>query len=285
MQFPDIDPFVPYLHWGNFGIRWYALAYVAGILLGWWWAARLLTKETLWGPKGPPLNKLQLDDLILWITIGIIGGGRIGYILFYQPTMIWQSPLDMLKLWEGGMSFHGGLIGVALAIVLFARRNKIALLSIGDLVAPAAPIGLFFGRIANFINGELWGRPTDAPWGIRFCNATIEATYGHCPAGMVPRHPSQLYEAGLEGVVLFLVLYWATFVRKLLPQQGMVTGIFLAGYGVCRFLLENVREPDQHMPDFLRGHVTMGMLLSIPMIAVGVWLIWRARRVEAPAAA
>ena len=286
MQFPDIDPFIigqiPAfelfgLTIGPLGVRWYALAYVLGIILGWRYALRLVRNEPLWGPRGAPATGPQIDDLILWITLGVILGGRLGYVIFYKPSMF-GTPLDILKLWDGGMAFHGGLLGVLLAIVLYARSQKISLFSLGDVVAAAVPIGLFFGRIANFINGELWGRPTDLPWGVSFCNDTIRTAYGFCPAGEMGRHPSQLYEAALEGLVLFAVLRWATHHAGKLKRPGFVTGVFLFGYGLSRALLETVREPDAHMPEALRGMVTMGMLLSIPMILVGIWMVWRAQR-------
>ena len=282
MQFPEFDPVLFSI--GPLDIRWYALAYVAGIVVGWWYAARLAKNNGLWQAGKPPVTTVQLDDLVLWITLGIILGGRFGYALFYQPQLYgqlftgadWGERLALLRLWDGGMSFHGGLIGVSLAIVWFALKNKVRLLSLGDLVAPAVPIGLFFGRIANFINGELWGRPTDGPFGVIFCNDRILQLYGYCPAGVEPRHPSQLYEAGLEGLVLFAILAVAVWKWRLLAKPGYVTGIFLLGYGLSRAVLETVREPDAHMPDALQSVVTMGMLLSIPMMLIGAWLIWRA---------
>ena len=293
MNFPDIDPFIigqiPAFELfgftiGPLGVRWYALAYVLGIILGWRYALKLVRGESLWEPRTAPASPAQIDDLILWLTLGIIGGGRLGYAAFYQPSMF-LTPVDILKLWDGGMSFHGGLIGVAVALVWFARANKLNLLSLGDVIAACAPIGLFFGRIANFINGELWGRHTDLPWGVIFCNSTIENTYGgRCPAGLYPRHPSQLYEAALEGIFLFFLLRWATHIARKLPNPGYVTGLFLLAYGVIRALLELVREPDAHMPEALRGMITMGLLLSIPMILVGGWLIWRSSK-AAPAKA
>ena len=188
MPFPEFDPVLFSI--GPLDIRWYALAYVAGIVLGWWYANRLARNNAVWQPGKPPVTTLQLDDLVLWVTLGIILGGRFGYALFYKPSLYaglftgsdWGERLALFRLWDGGMSFHGGLIGVTLAIVWFARRNKIRLLSLGDLVAPVVPIGLFFGRMANFINGELWGRPTDAPWGMVFCNRHIADLYGGaCP--------------------------------------------------------------------------------------------------------
>jgi len=266
VEFPDFSPFVPGLHWGSFGIRWYALAYVAGILLGWRYAIGLARNAKLWGGREPTLSAPQIDDLILWITLGVILGGRLGYILFYFPAMFWTDPVEIFKIWEGGMSFHGGLIGVTIAMVLFARANKLDLLKVADQVSPAVPIGLFFGRIANFINGELWGRPTDLPWGV--------TGFPGAPDGY-PRHPSQLYEAALEGLALFLVLRWATHSRLWLQRRGVVAGLFLMGYGLFRLSLEWVREPDAQMFDFLRDYVTMGMLLSIPMLIGGAWLVWR----------
>ena len=284
MPFPDFDPYVPFLHWqswGDFGVRWYALAYVAGILLGWRYAIRLVRNTKLWGANQPTLSELQIDDLVLWITLGVILGGRIGYVLFYmlldpgQRGELFANPLVILQIWHGGMSFHGGLIGVATAMALFARGNKIGVRKLADLVAPAVPIGLFFGRIANFINGELWGRGTDAPWGVIFCNDTIRKyNQGGCPAGIFPRHPSQIYEALLEGVVLFVLLRVATHRLGWLQRNGAITGLFLTGYAVARLALENVRSPDKGMPDFPLG-LTMGMVLSLPMLLAGLWLLWQ----------
>jgi len=221
---------------------------------------------------------------VLWITLGIILGGRLGYILFYmlinpdQRAGLMQHPLEAFKIWQGGMSFHGGFLGVCVAVALFARQQKIDVLRLGDLIAPVAPIGLFFGRVANFINGELWGRVTDHPFGIIFCNRTIQdANSGRCPAGPDPRHPSQLYEAALEGAALFGILWLASHRLNWLQRRGALTGTFLVGYGLFRAALENVRNPDAGMPAFPFG-LTMGMILSIPMFLVGVWLLWKALR-------
>ncbi len=288
MIFPDIDPIVhigPWaLQWGPLALRWYALAYVAGILLGWQYAVRLVRDAKLWGGQKPTATSVQIDDLVLWITLGIIVGGRIGYILFYmlindgQRAELASDPLQVLRIWQGGMSFHGGFLGVCAAIALFARQNRIDMLKLGDLVAPVVPIGLFFGRCANFINGELWGRVTDHPFGMIFCNDTIRAASGgSCPAGELPRHPSQLYEAALEGAVLFAILAFATYRLKWLQRRGALVATFLICYGLFRAALENVRNPDRGMPDFPFG-LTMGMMLSIPMLLVGVWLLWRALR-------
>jgi len=264
LPFPDFDPVLIQL--GPIAIRWYALAYVAGILLGWRWAVALVKSRRPWRDAAPTATERQVDDLVLWITLGVIVGGRLGYVLFYRPELIWTDPVEILRTWNGGMSFHGGLLGVTIALFGFALANRIEVVRLADLTAPAVPIGLFFGRIANFINGELWGRPTDAPWGVIFPQA-----------GPLARHPSQLYEAALEGLALFLILLWATHFARLLPRKGAVAGLFLTGYGVFRILLEGVREPDRGMPDFPLG-LTMGGMLSIPMVIVGVGLLLYSRR-------
>jgi len=267
VPFPDFDPVL--LQIGPFAIRWYALAYVAGILLGWRYATGLVKNARLWGRQAPPATIPQIDDLVLWVTLGVILGGRIGYVLFYSPQLIATDPLEILKVWHGGMSFHGGLLGVTLALVGFARLNKVDLLRLADLVAPCVPIGLFFGRIANFINGELWGRVTTAPWGVIF------------PAGgPQPRHPSQLYEAALEGLALFIILRIATHRAMWLHRRGAVAGLFLLGYAIFRMSLENVRQPDAGLDNFPLG-LTMGIILSAPMALAGLYLIWRGLR-EAP---
>ncbi len=271
MQFPNFDPVI--FHIGPLAIRWYALAYVAGILLGWRYAVGLIRKPRLWGGQTPVVNAEQIDDLILWITLGIIVGGRIGYILFYAPNLVWDDPLEIFQVWKGGMSFHGGFLGVVTAIVLFSLGNRIDMFKLGDIIAPAVPIGLFFGRIANFINGELWGRPTSVPWGIQFPQAGIEY-----------RHPSQLYEAALEGILLFLILRFATHRLLWLQRRGAVAGLFMVGYGLFRISLESMREPDAQMLPFLRDVVTMGTILSIPMLLFGLWLIWRSLSQPAPVA-
>ncbi|WP_374342571.1 prolipoprotein diacylglyceryl transferase [Phenylobacterium sp.] len=277
MPFPDFDPILVQI--GPFAIRWYALAYIAGILLGWRYVQSLARNENLWRLRGPIASSEQIDDLILWITLGVIVGGRLGHVLFYtmlsNPDSILSDPVEIFRTWHGGMSYHGGTLGVLIATLLFVRsqRNKapIDLLRLGDLICAVVPIGLFFGRVANFINGELWGRPTALPWGIIFPAAD----------GVMPRHPSQLYEAALEGIVLFLVLRWATHGAKLLNRRGVVAGMYFAGYGLIRALLENVREPDVGMPNFPLG-LTMGMILSLPMLAFGAWLVWRGMKEPLP---
>ena len=270
MPFPHIDPVL--VHIGPLAIRWYALAYIATILLGWRYAVAIVRNQKLWTHRPPPADALAIDDLILWLTFGVIVGGRLGHVIFYTPSIIWEDPVEILKTWKGGMSFHGGALGVVVAGYLFARAKKINPLSLGDVIVAAEPIGGFLVRIANFINGELWGRPTTVPWGMVFPDA-----------GPLPRHPSQLYEAALEGIVLFLVLRWATHGKKLLNRPGVVTGMFLTGYGLIRIALENVREPDSYMPNFPFG-LTMGMILSIPMVLLGLFLIWRGMRQPLPPA-
>lgn len=273
IPYPQIDPVA--LQIGPVPIRWYSLAYIGGLAAGWFYLTRLIKNAKLWGEPGAPINKSQLDDVLFWVALGVMGGGRIGYVLFYDPNLLlakWEPIFGFLPfppalmLWQGGMSFHGGLIGVTIAGWLFARHNKLNALSLGDLFAAAAPIGLFFGRIANFINAELYGRPWDGSWAMVFPTD---------PAA-VPRHPSQLYEAALEGLVLFAVIRIATHTFGLLKRPGAAIGLFLAGYAASRIFVENFREPDAHMPDFPIG-LTMGMLLSLPMLALGLWMIWRTR--------
>ncbi len=256
MPFPDIDPIA--LQLGPLAIRWYGLAYLTGILLGWYYARRLAGNAAIWGGRPAPMTAADLDDFLLWAALGIIVGGRIGYALFYKPAVYLADPLAFLRLWEGGMSFHGGLLGTIIAMVLFARRRNMPVLSLFDVIAASATFGLFFGRVANFINGELYGRVTDVPWGVVFPGG-----------GPEPRHPSQLYEAALEGVVLFLVLRLLTHKIGALRYPGVVGSAFIAGYGLARFAVEFFRQPDVHI-GFIAGFWTMGMILSLPMIAIGV---------------
>jgi phosphatidylglycerol:prolipoprotein diacylglycerol transferase len=265
VPFPHFDPVL--IHLGPIAIRWYALAYIAGILLGWRYGVGLIRNARIWPPAAPPITVPQIDDLILWVTLGIILGGRLGYVLFYGRGAFLSDPLEIVRVWHGGMSFHGGFLGVTIAIIAFARVNKVDMIRLADLVAPCVPIGLFFGRIANFINGELWGRPTSLPWGIIFPGAP----------DALPRHPSQLYEAGLEGIVLFLILRLATHRLHWLRLRGASTGLFVFFYGLFRIALETVRQPDlglDHMPFGL----TMGIILSTPMVLAGAWLLWMSRR-------
>ncbi len=256
IPYPEIDPVLVQL--GPFAIRWYALAYIAGLVLGW----RIMRRVC----EQPPaiLSPLKIDDFLLWAALGVILGGRLGYVLFYKPGFYLDHPLAALTLWEGGMSFHGGLLGVIVAILLFAIRNKTDPFMMSDLVAIVAPIGLFFGRLANFINGELWGRASDVAWAMVFPRG-----------GPVPRHPSQLYQAFFEGVLLFLAVAAVWRLADGRRRPGLLTGVFCAGYGLARIAGELFREPDAHL-GYLWGPLTMGMLLSAPVLAFGGWLIVRA---------
>lgn len=263
IPFPAIDPVA--LAVGPIEIRWYALAYIGGIVLGWIYARRLIGRTQLWG--GPaPLTVQQFDDFVFWVTLGIILGGRIGYVLFYNLSYFAANPLDILKLWGGGMSFHGGFVGCVLAVTLFARAQGINMFSLGDLTCAVGPVGIFFGRLANFVNSELWGRVApDVPWAMVFPTG-----------GPLPRHPSQLYEAALEGIVLFAVL--ALMIRGgALRRPRTIIGAFAILYGIGRITGEFFREPDPQL-GFLWGGLTMGMLLSVPMIIAGIGFIWWARR-------
>ncbi|HJM59896.1 MAG TPA: prolipoprotein diacylglyceryl transferase [Alphaproteobacteria bacterium] len=258
LAFPAIDPVAVAI--GPFAIRWYALAYIAGLVLGWTYVKRLARRGV------SSLDEATIDDLLVWVALGVILGGRLGYVLFYWPGYYLPNPHEILMVWRGGMAFHGGLLGVAVVTVWFARRRALSPLVVADTVVAAIPIGLFFGRIANFINGELWGRTSNVPWAIHFPGA-----------GLFPRHPSQLYEAALEGLVLFVLLTWLVHCRGALAKPGMLTGAFLAGYSLARGFVEFFRQPDEHI-GFLLGPVTMGQLLCLPMLIVGVWLILRTRR-------
>lgn len=257
IPYPAIDPVL--FEIGPFALRWYALAYIAGLVLGWRYVRRLIVEAPRVG------TRTDADDFLVWATLGVVLGGRLGYVLFYRPGYYLADPLAVLRIWQGGMSFHGGILGVAVAIFFFARRRGLGLLAFGDLIAGAAPIGLFFGRIANFINGELYGRVSDVPWAMVFPRG-----------GPVPRHPSQLYEAALEGLLLFAVLHLLWRQEALRRRPGLLGGVFLAGYALARALAELFREPDAYI-GFLWGGTTMGQLLSLPMLAAGAVLIWRAR--------
>jgi phosphatidylglycerol:prolipoprotein diacylglycerol transferase len=264
IPFPAIDPVAVAI--GPFVVRWYALAYIAGLLIGWRYCLVLADR--------PPrlIERRDIDDFLVWATLGVVLGGRIGYVLFYQPGYYLQHPVEALYLWHGGMSFHGGALGVALAILLFTRARGLVVLAFSDVIAEAIPIGLFFGRVANFINGELFGRETDVPWAMAFPNG-----------GPVPRHPSQLYEAVCEGLLLFLLLLIAEH-RGARRRPGIVTGLFLVGYAVARMSGELFRQPDAQLGFLVLG-TTMGQLLSIPVLIAGILLIWWARRQPASTAA
>jgi phosphatidylglycerol---prolipoprotein diacylglyceryl transferase len=267
IPYPEINPVLVTI--GPLPIRWYALAYIAGLIFGWAYARHLVGKDALWGglPRPTPAS---IDDLIVYIAFGIILGGRLGYVLFYNSAFYFAHPLEIIAVWKGGMSFHGGLIGAALGIFLFARQVKVPVLSVMDVSAASVPIGLFLGRLANFIKPELWGRPTDMPWATIFPGSDG-----------APRHPSQLYEAGLEGILLFIVLYVAIRLGAL-RWPGLATGIFAIGYGAARIFCEFFREPDPQL-GYLFGGATMGMVLSLPLIAAGLGFVAYAlskRRVE-----
>jgi len=271
IPFPVIDPVA--IEIGPFAIRWYALSYVTGILFAWWYMNRLVGTDRLWGGTSP-LSRRDVDDLILWVTLGVVLGGRIGYVLFYNPVHFAAHPAEILQIWTGGMSFHGGFLGVVIAVLVFARLRRLPVSALADVSAAATPIGLMLGRIANFINGELWGRPTDVPWGMVFPLA-----------GPEPRHPSQLYQASMEGLILFVVLWVLTWRFKSLQRPWLLTGAFLIGYGIARIVGEEFRMPDAHI-GFLWGGLTMGMLLSLPMVLVGTAVVAmalkRPKRVGAP---
>jgi len=257
LLFPQFDPVIVQI--GPFGIRWYALAYIVGLLIGW----RVVRRLAQWKPV--VATPLQVDDFLTWATLGVVLGGRLGYVLFYQPGVYLTHPLQIFTVWQGGMSFHGGMLGVAVAIIWFCRRNAIPLLGFADRIALVAPIGLGLGRSANFVNGELCGRPASEslPWAMIFPNG-----------GPIPRHPSQLYEATLEGLVLLLVMFALGRRETLRTRFGLLTGAFLVGYGIARIIGEFFREPDAFL-GFLPFGTTMGQLLCIPMVAAGAWLIWR----------
>src|SRR6201992_2593993 len=264
IAFPVFDPVAFAI--GPFVVRWYALAYIGGIVLGWIYARALIKNQKLWNGSSP-ITLAQMDDFVLWVTIGIIVGGRTGYVLFYNPMFFVNHPAEIFEVWKGGMSFHGGFLGCVAAVMLVGLKNHISILSLGDLITAAGPIGLFLGRIANFINSELWGRPADPdlPWAMIFPNG-----------GPLPRHPSQLYEAGVDGILLFTVL--AVMIRfGALKRPGLILGSFIALYGLARITGEHFREPDPQL-GFLWGGLTMGMLLSVPMVIVGAIIIvaaWR----------
>jgi phosphatidylglycerol---prolipoprotein diacylglyceryl transferase len=257
LPFPAFNPVLVSI--GPFAIRWYALAYICGILLGWFYARMLIRNEKLWGGAAP-MTVLDYDDFILWVTLGIVLGGRTGYVLFYNFPHFIANPLEVFEVWKGGMSFHGGFLGCVAAVVLFARHRGIPMLSLGDITCAVGPIGLFLGRLANFIKPELWGRPSDVPWAMIFPDG-----------GPLPRHPSQLYEAGLEGIVLFFVLL-LLMRMGVLKRPGLIIGAFAVGYALARSFCELFREPDPQL-GFLWGGLTMGMLLSIPLFLAGVGFI------------
>ncbi len=283
IAFPDIGTELFAFEFGTFrfALRWYALAYIAGILIGWRICVLVVRRPGLWPNTAPPLNSKQVEDLLTWIILGVIIGGRLGFVLFYQPEYYLQNPIEILKIWQGGMSFHGGFLGVTVATLAFCLRQKASFLGTTDLLALATPPGLFLGRVANFTNNELWGRPTDVPWAVEFPGELAQT----CPdvIGICARHPSQLYEALLEGLLLGAILLFLALRRGWLGSPGQITGMFLVGYGTSRAFVELFRQPDLQFvtPDNPVGYViqwdmwglTMGQVLSIPMIVVGLGLI------------
>ena len=279
LPFPDIDPALFTLEIGSFqfSLRWYALAYIAGLLLGWRLMVWLMKKPDLWPGKRAPMKPEEPEELLTWMVLGVILGGRLGFVLFYNPAHYLQNPLEILQVWNGGMSFHGGFLGVIVATILFTRRRGIALWQAADAVALAAPTGLLFGRLSNFINGELYGRATDVWWAMQF--PTIDA-YGQRDWTNLtePRHPSQLYEAFLEGLVLFIVM-WAVALRGGLKRPSLMVGIFLFGYGASRFFVEFFRQWDAQLSEMVATYgITMGQVLSLPMIMIGLFMILNACR-------
>ncbi len=254
IPFPAIDPVL--LSFGPLAVRWYSLAYIAGLLLG-WQGIKLLVRRT---PNAMTPN--QVEDLIVWLTFGVVVGGRFGYVFFYNFAHFMENPSDIFKVWQGGMSFHGGILGVTIAGYLYTKRHKLNFLQVADVVACVSPIGLFFGRLANFINGELFGRPADVPWAMVFPRG-----------GPAPRHPSQLYEACLEGLLLFLILHFLWRIEGVRTKPGILTGVFLIGYAFSRMTMEFFREPDG-----IVGIFTIGQFLSIPMVVLGLFLVWWGRR-------
>ena len=260
-----LDPVA--LDLGFFELRWYSLAYLAGIFIGYWYLLKLLKQP------GAPMARRHADDLVFYAALGVILGGRVGYVLFYNLSYYLQSPLDILKLWDGGMSFHGGMIGTVLGILYLSRKEKLQWLRVHDYVACCVPFGLFFGRIANFVNHELWGAPSSVPWGVRF----PEIIDGMLVVGPA-RHPTQIYEAILEGIVLFAILGWMFWKTQARYEPGKLVGAFTLFYGLFRFLIEFVREPDAQLVGFANSTgLHMGQWLSLPMIVLGAWLMWTAK--------
>lgn len=288
IPFPDIGPEVFSISIGSFdfALRWYALAYIAGIIIGWRIIVAAVKRPALWPQSRAPMTPGQVEEFLTWAVVGIIAGGRLGYTMFYQPGHYLAHPVEILYIWQGGMSFHGGFLGVVAAGLWFCRRNGIPVAQMSDALAIAAPTGILLGRLANFVNAELWGRPTEMPWGVIFPGERAQ----DCPGveGLCARHPSQLYEAGLEGLLLGALLLWLAFARQWLKKPGMLTGIFVAGYGAARMFVELFREADAQYitADNPMGHVlrlgeaglTMGQLLSLPMLLAGLAILVLARR-------
>lgn len=302
LPFPEISPeiFSVEAFGQEFALRWYALAYIAGIIIAWRTSVRAIQKPELWRDETPPLDKSQLEDLLTWIIIGIIVGGRLGFVLFYEPAYYLSNPGQILQVWQGGMAFHGGFLGVVIASWVWCARNGVSKVSAADTIALGVPWGLMLGRLANFINAELWGRPSDVPWAMKFPSMCHDTVLQGCSrvgewfytGAEVTRHPSQLYQATLEGVALGALLLYLAFRGGALKSPGLVTGAFIGGYGLARFIVEHFRQADAQFITYDNpfGHVlrfgelglTMGQVLSLPMILVGLGIIlWshRAARV------
>ncbi len=284
LQFPDFDPALFTISIGDFefSLRWYALAYIAGLLLGWFLMVRLMKRPRVWPGGTAPMTPAQPEELLTWMVIGVILGGRMGYVLFYDLPGFMENPLEIFALWHGGMSFHGGFAGVILGTIFFCRRKNLPLLQVADAVALAAPTGLLFGRLANFVNGELWGRVTDVSWGMVF--PTVPEQFW-VNGENLPRHPSQLYEAALEGLLLGAVMWAAALLFGALKRPGTVTGMFFIGYGLARSFVELFRQWDPQLSDLVAATgLTMGQWLSLPMIAIGIGFIVVGRRLSRAAA-
>lgn len=289
IPFPDISPELFSISFGGFefALRWYALAYIAGILIAWKLAVMAVKRPALWPGETAPMSPKHVEDLITWIILGVVLGGRLGFVLFYQPSYYLSHPLEILRIWQGGMAFHGGLLGVVAAAWIFARLNNIPKLQMADLVAHTVAPGLLLGRLANFINGELWGRATNQPWGVVFPGGEAQ-NCGQPIDELCARHPSQLYEAALEGLVLGALVLYLVYRRRAFLQPGLVVGTFLAGYGLARFIVEFFRQPDAQFISAgnplglawqINGYgLTQGQALSLPMIALGLFFVWRARK-------
>ena len=286
--FPEISPniFSISLFGIDLALRWYAMAYIVGIMIAWKLALISLNKASLWHSETAPMTADQWEDMTTWLIVGVIVGGRLGYVMFYQPAYYLQNPASILQVWQGGMAFHGGFLGVVTAVIVYSRRHALPLLGAADLLALCTPPGLFLGRCANFINAELWGRPTDLPWGVAFPSEAAQAC--NQLEGLCARHPSQLYEAMLEGTVLGMLLIWLAYRRGALQRPGQITGLFFTGYGLSRFIVEFFRQPDAQFVTLdnplgliwlINGlGLTMGQLLSLPMIAVGLLFLLNVRR-------
>ncbi len=268
IAFPAIDPVIFYV--GPVPVHWYGLGYVVGILFAWWYGKKLLRTPRLWADETPPMRPDALDDFVVWAALGVVLGGRSGYVLFYNLPFYRANPLDIPAVWDGGMSFHGGMLGTIVAMFLFARSRGVSVWSMFDTVAAGVPVGLGVVRICNFINSELWGRVSDMPWAVLFPNG-----------GPLPRHPSQIYESFLEGLVLFFVLFLFTWPGRKLKKPGYIAGVFVTGYGLCRIFVEFFREPDPQLGYLYGGWLTRGMELSVPMVLIGLWAVWRAARAAA----